>query len=114
VAHAHVGKEESRKALSFWRGTEGSNPSPSSRESANFRFLRRKALPCLSAAQHYRADAHHGSFPLSGSDIGLQIPLGFMQVLSFRAAADNLGKQPSARHETMKLRLLLTADADPK
>jgi len=51
------------------RGTEGSNPASSSRESANFRFLRRTALTCLSAAQHYRADAHHGSFPLSGSQI---------------------------------------------
>ena len=44
-------------------------PFPPSRESANFRFLRRRALTCLSAAQHYRADAHHGSFPLSGSQI---------------------------------------------
>jgi hypothetical protein len=61
------------------RGTKSSNPSPSSRESANFRFLSRRALTCLSAAQHYRADAHHGSFPLSGplmnvrwSDIGFE------------------------------------------
>ena len=47
-----------------------------------------------------RADAQHGSFPLSGSDIGLQIPLGFMQVRSFRAGADNLGKsetEPNGR-----------------
>jgi hypothetical protein len=79
------------------RGTESSNPIPSSRESANFRFLSRRALTCLSAAQHYHADAHHGSFPLSGSDIGLQIPLGFMQVRSFRAAADNLGDNPRNR-----------------
>jgi hypothetical protein len=43
-------------------GTGSSNPVPSSRESANFRFLSRRALTCLSAAQHYRADAHHGSF----------------------------------------------------
>jgi hypothetical protein len=83
-----------------WPGTDGSNPPPSSRESANFRFLSRRALTCLSAAQHYRADAHHGSFPLSGSDIGLQIPLGFMLVRSFHAAADNLGKsetEPNGR-----------------
>jgi tetratricopeptide (TPR) repeat protein len=35
------------------------------------------------AARHYRADAHHGSFELSGLDIGIQIPLGLMQARSF-------------------------------
>ena len=28
------------------------------------------------AARHYRADEHHGSFQLSGLDIGVHIPLG--------------------------------------
>jgi hypothetical protein len=36
------------------------------------------------AARHYRADEHHGSFQLSGLDIGLQIPLNRMFSRSFR------------------------------
>jgi hypothetical protein len=36
------------------------------------------------AARHYRVDEHHGSFQLSGLDIGVHIPLGLAQALSFR------------------------------
>ena len=45
------------------------------------------------AARHYRADEHHGSFQLSGLDIGVHIPLGFMQARSFRG--DRTGAQES-------------------
>ena len=36
------------------------------------------------AALHYRADAHHGSFQLSGLDIGAQMPMGRMFARSFQ------------------------------
>jgi class 3 adenylate cyclase len=35
------------------------------------------------AAQYYRTDAHHGSFQLSGLDLGIHIPMQRMQALSF-------------------------------
>jgi hypothetical protein len=35
------------------------------------------------AAQYYRTDAHHGSFQLSGLDLGIHIPMARMQALSF-------------------------------
>src|SRR5215471_890701 len=38
----------------------------------------------VEAARHYRADEHHGSFRLSGLDIGLQIPINRMFSRSFR------------------------------
>src|SRR6516165_7063693 len=36
--------DEARKLLPIWRGTEGSNPSPSSGESANYRFPEHEEL----------------------------------------------------------------------
>ena len=45
------------------------------------------------AAWHYRADLHHGSFQLSGLDLGVQIPLGLMMARSFRG--DHAGADQS-------------------
>jgi hypothetical protein len=58
------------------------------------------------AVRHYRTDAHHGSFQLSGLDIGVQIPMGFMHARSF------LGDHSGAE-ERMRDTLCL-AEAQPQ
>ena len=52
------------------------------------------------AARRYRADSHHGSFHLSGLDIGVQIPMGRMFTRSFRG--DHAGAEECI-NETLRL-----------
>jgi class 3 adenylate cyclase/tetratricopeptide (TPR) repeat protein len=58
------------------------------------------------ATRHYRADEHHGSFQLSGLDIGVHIPLGLTQALSFRG---NHGKADGYMNDALRL-----AEAQPQ
>jgi hypothetical protein len=54
----------------------------------------------VAAARHYRADEHHGSFLLSGLDIGVQIPLSFMVARSF--SGDYVGAE-DCMNDTVRL-----------
>ena len=58
------------------------------------------------AARHYRADEHHGSFQLSGLDIGIQIPISRMFGRSFRG--DHAGAE-ECLEEVLRL-----AEAQPQ
>jgi class 3 adenylate cyclase/tetratricopeptide (TPR) repeat protein len=57
-------------------------------------------------ARHYRADEHHGSFQLSGLDIGIQIPISRMFARSFRG--DHAGAE-ECLEEVLRL-----AEAQPQ
>ena len=58
------------------------------------------------AARHYLADTHHESFQLSGLDIGVQIPMGFIFARSWRG--DHAGAEEHMR-DTLRL-----AEAQPQ